>query len=78
MQVFNKFQQNFGNFHSIVMEHEKFKISEEKQKNIFNNNFPKIQFTLEIAKVKPIFGHKINFAENIWKQTTQTEMTNGS
>ena len=31
--------QNFWNFHNIVMEHQYFKASEEKQKSIFKCNF---------------------------------------
>ena len=32
---------------------------------------PKIQFTIKIALVRPIFGHKINFAVNIWKEAQE-------
>ena len=60
------------------MEHQEFKIHKEKQKMFSNKKIPKIQFTIEIAWVRPIFGHKINFTVNIWKQSRETVKTNGS
>ena len=59
------------------MEHQSFKINEEMQKYISSKIFPKIQFTIGIAYVRPIFGHRNNSAVNIWKQSTGTEMING-
>ena len=41
--------QNFWNFHNIVIEHQKIKISEEKEKLFFNKKNPKIKFTMETA-----------------------------
>ena len=40
---------------------------------ISNKTFPKIQFTIEIAQVRPIFGRKSDITENIWKQSTEQE-----
>ena len=39
---------------------------------------PKVQFTIEIAWVRHMFGHKSDFTVNIWKQSRETVKTNGS
>ena len=42
--------QNFWNFPNIVMDHQWFKIRNKKSKqNFFNNIYPKLQFTIDIA-----------------------------
>ena len=43
------FVQNFWKFHNIDMVHQEFKFSKEQHKICSNKNFPKIQFTIEIA-----------------------------
>ena len=66
------FVSNFWNFHHIVMEHQWFKMSEEKKKMFSNNFFPTIQFTIEIAQVRPICGRKFNVMVTIWEQSIET------
>ena len=72
MQIFNKFHLfKFSESFKILLQ------NINNIKNIFNKTFPKAHFTIEIAKVRPIFGHKINFTVNTWKLSTATEKTNG-
>ena len=59
------------------MKHQLFKIRNTKPKMFYNKNILKILFTIENAWVRPIFSHKINFTVNIWKQSRETETTNG-
>ena len=47
------------------MEHEQFEIGEIKRKNWLNKDNLKPLFTIEIAYVRPILGHKIDFVINI-------------
>ena len=67
MQVFNQFHlfKISEIFKILLWNINNLKSVKKSKKYFFNEKILKIQFTIEIALVRPIFGHKINFAVNI-------------
>ena len=73
--IFNKFRLfNFSEIFTVLLWNIHNSNSAKKSKNIFLDKNP---CTIEIALVRPIFGHEFNLMVNIWEQNTETARTNG-